>query len=268
MSKKHKRGWRENKFCTVPVSPKNCGDVTGCADYIDVCKPVPEWTGHAFDRIINYKLSGPKVQTKQYEAHHIVCVGPATKRLSGNPDIRGPIRQTEWCINNKDNMMAMPVWGHTVKWYCSISASGGAAIAGAVKAPLFENIPQHDFDHNSKEGYTWEVDKRLEELASAVEEKDHELSGDALQERLRLMAQHFRTQLDIRGRTRRGGTHQAWIAARDLANANQPVPDMWCLPFSMASDAKVSRWGFPLRTFNQKLQAWIDRLARGIQGVP
>ena len=61
-------------------------------------------------------------------------------------------------------MKAMPLWGHTVQWYCSFKEDDDGTIEGKVKSrtrePLFKNIPQHDFDHNYEKGYTYEVASR------------------------------------------------------------------------------------------------------------
>src|SRR5262245_27481587 len=93
---KHKRGYREAKLCTTPANPpcKNDGSkapVTGCEHYIDICKPNPSWEvnglSHAFQRVVRATKIEPYVFAKKYEAHHIVCVAPATEHLLGNKDV-------------------------------------------------------------------------------------------------------------------------------------------------------------------------------------
>ena len=148
MSGEHDRGERKGQFCAVPARPK-CDDCPHDKDYIEVCEP-KGWYEHTFERLVNAE-AGKFTFPKKYEAHHLVCVAPTTQELVSKKGIQGVIRQTKWCINNKDNMIAMPLWGHTIKWYCTISEHGGE-INENEKAPKFKNIPQHDFDHNCKEG--------------------------------------------------------------------------------------------------------------------
>jgi hypothetical protein len=269
---KHKRGYREAKFCTSPADPpcKNDGSlpkVAGCAHYIDICKPKPSWDRkgftHAFRRVVRATKIDPYVFDKKYEAHHIVCVAPATKELLGNEKIKGAIEQTEWCINNKDNMMAMPLWGHTIKWYCRVTKAGGTLVGSTtLSAPPFANIPQHDIDHNSKQGYTSEIQEEMIRIAGDVEKVDHKLQGKALLEALKEVSKDFRAELKRRGTERKDGTHNAWKLAQ------KPTCDPhWYEPFSMADDGKFEELGFPVRDFDAKAERWIEKIKDGIIGL-
>jgi hypothetical protein len=269
---KHKRGYREAKFCTVPADPPCKNDasvaqVSGCAHYIDVCAPSPSWDvnglSHAFQRVVRATKIQPYVFAKKYEAHHIVCVAPATEHLLGNPEVESIIQQTEWCINNEKNMMAMPLWGHTIKYYCRVTALGGSLVGSSVlPPPPFANIPQHDIDHNSKEGYTWEVEQRVRSIALEVQEAEHELQGQALQNALNSASDTFRAELKRRGSTRKGGTHNGWKLAQ------KPTCDPhWYEPFSMASDGKFTELGFPVRDFDSRVARWIEKIKDGIIGL-
>lgn len=255
----HKRGKREGLFCTEPKDTI-CGDCPGTQNYKDVCNPT-SWSGHAtFRRVVmrQEKNGGPFVMDKVYEAHHILCVSPVTKELLGNEDIRGSIEQTQWCINKKLNMKAMPLWGHTVKWYCSVNSSGGF-LKSDVSAPPWENIPQHDIDHNSAEGYTKEVRDKMKSLARKVQDADHKLKGQSLADLLDDAARDFDAELAARG-SRKEGTHNAWGLALQ-------GDEEWAHPFSMASNGRVSNPAFPAKDFKGKLESWIDRLAKGIAGL-
>lgn len=249
----HERGERKHNFCSVPAKPK-CGDCPGSKDYIEVCKP-PDWFGHTFLRAVNAK-KGAFSFDKKYEAHHIVCVAPVTSELTSNSAIEGVIAQTRWCINNAGNMIAMPLWGHTVKWYCEITAAGGV-IKDSATEPLFANIPQHDWDHNIKEGYTWEVLEDCKKLAKQVEQAGHKIKGENLQAALDRLAGKFKGLLDARG-GRSGGTHAAWRKGQD-----DPESD-WCHPFSMASTSRITRKGFPVRNFDENVAKWVKRIAEAI----
>lgn len=257
MSGDHERGDRKHNFCAVPAKPK-CGDCPGDKDYIDVCKP-DDWFGHTFMRLVKAKAN-PFTFEKKYEAHHLVCVAPVTQELVSKKEIEGVIAQTVWCINNQNNMIAMPLWGHSVKWYCEITAAGGAFKVGAPAAPPFANIPQHDWDHNSKEGYTWEVTGACKKLAKKIEESGHKLKGEDLKGALDQLSGKFKNiLLNVRG-TRMGGTHAAWGKGQD-----NPESD-WCQPFSMASTVKLTKIGFPVRKFDEKVAKWIKRIATAIAG--
>ena len=127
------------------------GSASNCEDYIKICEPPASqpWTGHEFFRYVNAQ-AGPRVDTKKYKAHHILCVGAVTDNVLGDSKIHDVIVQTDWCISNKENMIAMPLWGHTVKWYCSVAAdskAGDDVFNQAAAVPPFANLPQHDFDH-------------------------------------------------------------------------------------------------------------------------
>lgn len=260
MSSEHERGDKKGQFCSIPAKPK-CGDCPHPKDYIEVCKPTG-WFDHTFKRFVNAK--DPFTFEKKFEAHHLVCVAPVTQILLSNDAINSVIEQTKWCINNKDNMIAMPLWGHTVKWYCEVEETISVdevseVISDTMKAPKFKNIPQHDYDHNCKEGYTWEVEVEVEKLADQVKEQGHKLKGQALEGKLNKLSSDFKSRLlDVRG-IRKGGTHAAW----KLAQKEPPDPD-WCHPFSMASDSKVSSKGFPVRVFNGQVAKWVNRIAKAI----
>ncbi|HEU4486189.1 MAG TPA: hypothetical protein VFR96_11940 [Povalibacter sp.] len=254
----HDRGERKHNFCAIPAKPK-CGDCPGSKDYIEVCKP-EDWFGHTFKRLVKAK-SGAFTFDKQYEAHHLVCVAPVTGEVVSKKEIEGVIAQTKWCINNEKNMIAMPLWGHSVMWYCEITAAGGDFNEDKV-APPFKNIPQHDWDHNCKEGYTWEVTEACKKLAKKVEEAGHDIKGDDLKAALDQLAGKFRNiLLNVRG-TRVGGTHAAWAKG-----AKDPESD-WCQPFSMASTVKLTRKGFPMRNFDTRTAQWIQRIANAIKATP
>ena len=213
----------------------------------------------------------PFVFDKQYEAHHLVCVSAVTNKLLSRSTIIKPvIKQTKWCINNKDNMLAMPLWGHTVKWYCSITAADVKVknplrkIKGKVPAPPFQNIPQHNWDHIGNECYLWEVEEEVDKLADDVESSPHQLKGKKLEDRLKTLSTNFKNKLVAKkgGRGwRKGGTDAAWGLAQ------KPTPDPeWCHPFSMASNGKVTSKGFPARDFGEELTKWIERIAKAIAG--
>jgi hypothetical protein len=192
-----------------------------------------------------------------YEAHHLLPVGCVTDQILGNTSIEGAVQETEWCINNADNMLGMPMWGMTIKWYCSISAVGGEMLKGNVPDPPFANIPQHDFNHNR---YNIQVEEALEVIVGQVTKatKDHKLQGQALQSRLKKESDAMEVDLGKKG-IRKGGTGKGWT----LGQEGDPE---WNEPFSMAPKGEIDDAPFPVRNFDEKKKAWIERLRRGIAG--
>jgi len=246
MSDKHKRGLKKGEFCTAPGSPKcDCGN-----NYRAVCKKTANkaWaTYHTTE-----KRKGKKIRvTNPFEAHHLLCVSSVMKELQTKHGIKQIIQNTKWCINKGNNMIAMSLWGHTIKWYCD-------PVDGESKAPPFADIPQHDFDHNKKDGgYVAEVAVAIKEIAKDVKIQGHAVDVDDIAAALRSESKNFRNKLNDRG-TRLGGTHKGWKLG------GKTKISTWYLPFSMAATASVKQ--FPARDFNQEKAAWIKRLAKAAWG--
>jgi hypothetical protein len=245
MSDSHSEGIQQKAFCALRTDKcKPCGNA-----YQDNCTPSPAaWEGYYF-------LQGTKMEVqKKFEAHHLLCIASVTAFVAKKKEIIDVVRQTEWCINATTNMFAMPLWGHTLSWYCDLESGD---LLSRVKAPPFVNIPQHDYDHNSEKGYKSETDKKMEELANQIEEKaeeSHEAAVKALKKQLDTWSEKFRTTLQSRGSSRSGGTHKAW-----KKGFKQPDSD-WYLPFSMADDGNAEKRTFPLADDEGKVAKKIARL--------
>ena len=252
---KHTRGTFKGQFCTQPAASP-CGDCPGgSTNYIDVCKSdTAGWGAYSY-----YQLrSGMKGYDKVFEAHHILCVSEVTKAfLADGAKVEPVVKETKWCINQRVNMIALPLWGHTVKWYCSTGSAVVGPIAGA-GAPAFQNLPQHNFDHGR---YNEEVMATCERIANRIEKSSeaHELKAKDLKSTLDTYSKRYDAALKSRGK-RRGGTHQSWTVH---APAGDPT---WCYPFSMASTGDVTSIDYPGKSFTDKLKAWVERLANSIKG--
>lgn len=195
-------------------------------DYIKVCDPKWDIDSRTGDwKFAQNAKGGPK--PKSYEAHHIVCWSPVKSIFFGDTVIEQIIKGTHWCVNNKSNMIGLPMWGHTVKWYNSRD-----------DVPPFTALPQHNVDHNTKgTGYTAEVRDALKELIDEIKEviaTKHDVPPPKdIEEELKFCSEHFETVLLERG-SRPPGTHLAFTAAQlDL---------FWYMPFSMASTATPRRF--------------------------
>lgn len=242
------------KFCAIRAE-SNCdgcpGEGKGGPNYKEVCKP--SWDSFSYKQ----RLKGSTFD-KRYEAHHILCVSPVSKVLFGNPDIQPAIAETDWCINNKANMLAMPLWGHTVLYYLRATQEAEGDL-DKVEPPPFADLPQHNIDHNSSEGYTQEIHDDCTRIANAIEKSEHKLKGSSLKSKLDKLSAEWETELKRRGSKRQGGTHRGW--KKGVAD---PAGSSWIHPFSMASDGKIGKLGFPARSFSAKQAAWIERLAKAM----
>jgi hypothetical protein len=270
MSEDHKRGDRIENFCTLPARPP-CKTPEPCPhskDYREACKPKPEWQRPKFRRLIKYTSKPWKTQNYPYEAHHLLCVGSVTDHILGDAKIRSIIEQTTWCINGEINMKAMPLWGHTIQHYCDLedvkytykvkdSRVGPWAqvieptqvrfLENAAK-PDFADIPMHNFGHNSKKGYKYEVDVRLQNVAGKIAraQKNHEEKIEELKERLDTLSQQFKKKLEERGIRKVGthgarGTHEGW----QIGLKERKPSTGWYKPFSM--EIKPKPMTFPMK---------------------
>jgi hypothetical protein len=108
----HRGAEPKGKFCCSPKD-KNCGEcpVNKTGDkgknYVAICDP--GWSSYTY---LQYVDGNPKpyVYEEEYEAHHILCVESVTPCILGTRGIQKAVRQTEWCINNKLNMITIPLF--------------------------------------------------------------------------------------------------------------------------------------------------------------
>src|ERR1700690_1795961 len=107
----HSDGTVVGNFCAIR-SPK-CDRHKN--EYQKNCVPPPlGWDAFFF-------IQGKKERVvKNFEAHHAVCVACATEFIALDPKIVKIVKETDWCVNSTVNMLAMPLWGHTIKYYCNM----------------------------------------------------------------------------------------------------------------------------------------------------
>jgi hypothetical protein len=256
----HSEGTEVGKFCAIRA--ESCKLHSN--KYQSNCTNSPgTWA------IANF-IQGRKVMVeKQFEAHHVLCVACVTEFIAK----AGPsqvVRETDWCVNAKKNMLGLPLWGHTIKWYCGLFADvdednveeklADGTLFKTRKAPPFKNHPQHDYDHNSTDGYKGEVDGRLQLIAQQVKKtaaKNHEAAVKELKTELDNLSDHFKDELNRRGE-RQEGTHKAW-----KKGMREPDSD-WYEPFSMADDGMAEARSFPSPGAASKLMDKIRSLLEAL----
>jgi hypothetical protein len=186
-------------------------------------------------------------------AHHCVCCASVETEIVTNPDIQDVIDQTSWCIHHKDNMMALPLWGHTFIWYVN---QMGELIKNR-QEPKFVNRPMHDYDHTP--AYKKQVDQELADIATKIKKntKHHKHRVKELKAELNAQVKHFKSECKRRGK-REGGTHTAWMKAISDENYKD-----WYKPFSMADDGDEGELCFPCHEgggepLQDKIAAWLE----------
>lgn len=223
MATKHKAKGRRNRFCCVRGTPCKCESPN---NYRTNCKP--SW-------------SGPGGAELPYAAHHVLCVASVKSCIAKKRGLAPIVKETRWCVNRKPNMVALPLWGDTVKWYYK----------NRTTSPPFRNLPQHDWDHNGSDSYREEVEASLDGLADNVadaKDKHDDARVKQLSGGLNSRSQQFKARLKARGR-RCGGTHKQF--KDEGKNAR------WHEPFSMAGSATSK--GYPAQDWRQ---AVIDKVRR------
>ena len=183
---------------------------------------------------------------RRWEAHHVLSIAALADSMHDlDPDVAKYVQrckaETKWCINQKPNMLALPRFGHSVKWYMEGIAKDGAAILKGLPPP-FENWPHHDAQHTGKNAYLEEVTKMLKRFWEVLAKKQepHEISSELLKDSLDKRSAAWKQKLRKRGQ-RSGGTDQAFKEALKGDNDRK-----WYMPFSMADDAVVEKRDFPM----------------------
>ncbi|MEJ8849310.1 hypothetical protein [Variovorax rhizosphaerae] len=240
----HNRELFKNDFCAVAADGEcNCGN-----DYKKNCVPSPAWSS------ADDFQWGDRQQS--YAPHHVLCVASVGVLIikATDTDVKGVVKATKWCVNKKGNMIALPLWGHTVKWYCKV---GTRVIGGGnTKAPKFQNLPQHDWDHTGEGGYIEELNEELKDLVREVANKAHDAKPVNLAATLDKKAKSFKDRLKDRG-NRQGGTHKAW-------KSGATNPD-WYMPFSMASNDSVKDRAYPKLDFSDEVLTKLKWLAEKLK---
>ena len=230
----HIRGKKVGDFCACAVSGAKCD----CGN--------------------NFRHTGkPDPWFFPFQAHHLLPVTCVNGVLVAEPEIDGILRATTWCINAKENMYGMPVWGHTVEWYCRITTVLRRLNVGQ-PAPVWKDIPQHLNDHNL---YNEEVTGNLNSLGFTWAFAEHDAKGPDIAGDLKGLSTSMLSKRKSRGTRLYGGTHGAWTQAVEASKNGMELPG-WYEDFSMAEEPCVR--GFPIRGEFSSESSWIDRIAEAM----
>lgn len=253
----HNRAKSKSDFCAVAALPScNCSIGAGAKSYVEVCDP-------GWPDSLNFmrKIRGVGRRPKTFEAHHILCAASIGTLIidADNKKVSGIVEDTEWCINTGKNMLGMPLWGHTVQWYCNVSEKTlGSAKRGA---PPFADLPQHDWDHTGTGAYQSEVNDALSKIVKDLSKTGHDATTGDLAGTLDRLSTKFKKELKSRGAARGTppGTHAAWSNGRNAPSSQ------WYLPFSMASTDCVTGKGYPKLNFNDEFMYKLKWLAKQLK---
>lgn len=179
----------------------------------------------------NYRKLCGSFPYSPWEAHHVLSVeavnayGSMPQYSSCVTEIDDCYKLTDWCINQKPNLLGMPL----KEVYRNFPASRTL------------NIPCHDWDHTCKDGYFEEVVdalevkiwKKIKKAVATANQSGAHFSANAVLQELQDLERDFQTRLSQRGQ-RKGGTASGW------ANQGSKTNEWW-LPFSMAKDSVARR---------------------------
>lgn len=306
MSNKHRRGSTTNEFCTVAAA-KACG----CGNnYKEMCEgEASGWDKYpqkfARRNSSTKLIDSLRKNQRSFEAHHVLPVACVTEVIIGwdekansSPSV---ISGTKWCINTKDNMIAMPMWGHTIMWYTDNFVGISSEVLDEIKsknkesvgnkalselseetskklsnmlsdrkdtAPPFKDIPQHNYSHtgrNALSGYNQEIIQRLEAIVADIEEAQEMHQTDkinSIKDALDDLSENMKEILLERANDRvYKGTHEAWKGGMKGVEKDTNS-NHWYKNFSMAE--RPTEMTFPLGKVSDSMAEKIIGLARAM----
>lgn len=283
---KHKRGVRKGEFCAIPA--KNpCDDCPSDKNYREICEPrAPNWSAlqyaqkYSIKDKVTKKILEVTAKKRSYEAHHILCVAQVNNVVIRNSEKYGYIdilKKTKWCINQKKNMIALPLWAHTILWYCNSffdilhdnkdNPINEESLLRAIEPsrllkPPFRNLPQHNYGHSGgsiEKSYNMEVSAKLKKIVKTLkkDKKKHDNTRiEWLKSKLIKLSKEFENKLRERGNRDRRGTHEAWLLGSTNPKSN------WYEPFSMSQVPAPKT--FPGAPFNRGMGEKIKNLATAL----
>ncbi len=221
MAAGHTAGAEKGLFCSLRMETCPCGN-----KYKDVMKGTESWGKYP------QRHRTLLVVERSPEAHHVLPVASVTGEITANDKIRDEvIKNTEWCVNDLKNMIALPLFEMTFLHYL-IKSDGST--------PPFVGLPMHNYDHAAFQKEVGDALKQIGDDAVDNTEAHEEVTAELLAA-LNGIRDRYKPELTSRGK-RGKGTHGEFVNAMN-ANAGDASAEQWYVPFSMA--AKPSPRPFP-----------------------
>jgi hypothetical protein len=218
----HTEGLKEGQFCSLRMDKCPCPN-----EYKKIMNGTESWGKYPQ----RHRLLG-KVE-RSPEAHHVLPVASVTGEITARTSVDGAnntirveiVRNTKWCVNDLNNMIALPLFEMTFLHYLIMGNKSSP--------PPFAGLPMHNYDHGK---FQKEVADELKQIGkdTAANTKAHEEVTKELLAAMNTTRDFFKPELASRGK-RGKGTHDEFV---DAMNANPgEESEKWYIPFSMADDA-------------------------------
>lgn len=188
------------------------------------------------------------------EAHHVLPVASVTANITANDEIREEVvKKTKWCVNDKLNMIALPLFEMTFAHYLVAHDPDAGT---SIPAPPFAGLPMHNYGHAD---FQKEVNMKLEKVGEDAKDntEKHEAASKTLLAAMNGQRDFFRPKLDSRG-DRGNGTHVEFLNAMGLNKDGTEFlgsATKWYVPFSMAKKPKGRAFPLMAGGLSKKLKA-------------
>jgi hypothetical protein len=248
----HSKGNERGQFCSLRMEECPCGN-----KYKDVMEEggVPSWGKYV------QKHRKLKFVERSPEAHHVLPVASVTANVTANKKIRDEVvENTKWCVNDKPNMIALPLFEMTFTHYLVNHDSDSNT---PISAPPFAGLPMHNYGHAA---FQKEVGKELERVGEDAQEntQNHEDASKTLLSALNQARGDFMADLKSRGK-RGKGTHVEFLNAMGRDESGKKFEggsDKWYVPFSMAEEPAYR--AFPSKTLKTGLSKKLNDLVKAL----
>jgi len=222
MAESHTKGAEKGLFCSLREEECPCGN-----KYQDILKGKESWGKYVQKHRVLIAIE------RSPEAHHVLPVASVTANITANKNIRKEVvENTDWCVNDMANMIALPLFEMTFTHYLSeYDPDEGTPIP----PPDFQGLPMHNYGHAD---FQTEVNTALKKIANDAEKnkQNHEKASETLLAALNEARDDFKSELESRGK-RGKGTHLEFLnaAGRDKNGKKfSGGAPKWYVPFSMA----------------------------------
>lgn len=247
----HTAGKQKREFCSLRTEKcKPCNN-----KYQDIMKGTKSWGKYKQKHRTLIAIE------RSPEAHHVLPVASVTANITANEEIRPEVvENTKWCINDKLNMIALPLFEMTFTHYLVVYDS----VTGTpIPAPPFAGLPMHNYGHAA---FQKEVDIKLIKVGNDANQnaQDHEEASKNLLAAMNKLRYKFKSALENRG-NRGKGTHIEFLNAMRLTKTGAEYTGSaleWYIPFSMALRPKSK--AFPSTARKSGLSKKLNDLIKAI----